>query len=366
MLDDMRRLAPLAATSPRWRRRVVTAVIGVIEARAHIPTSRCSTWSPSSAPRPGSAGVRRSSRRSRRSWPSTGSSSAPVHTFTIGDQNEWFALVLFIVTAVITGQLAADQRARAGEAADRAREADADVRHRPDARRPRPRRGARLVTERLREALGVAAAVVELDGDGASPTDRGRRRSDVRRRGARLARGVDHLVEPEDAASARWIRVVDPRGTGKGRVTSACTPFPSAPTVAASGRSRYAANASPQRGRRPHAARRGGAARERDRTGAPPQRATDAEILRRADELKNALLSAVSHDLRTPLASIIASAGSLRQTDVLWTDAERESSSPTSSRRRAASTASSAICSTCRAWSRARCVRSAAGTTSPR
>jgi two-component system sensor histidine kinase KdpD len=33
----------------------------------------------------------------------------------------------------------------------------------------------------------------------------------------------------------------------------------------------------------------------------------------------------VSHDLRTPLASIIASAGSLRQPDVVWTDAERES-----------------------------------------
>jgi len=40
--------------------------------------------------------------------------------------------------------------------------------------------------------------------------------------------------------------------------------------------------------------------------------------------LKTALLNAVSHDLRTPLASIIASAGSLRQADVQWTDAERE------------------------------------------
>lgn len=54
------------------------------------------------------------------------------------------------------------------------------------------------------------------------------------------------------------------------------------------------------------------------------QQATSAEVLRRADELKTALLGAVSHDLRTPLASIIASAGSLRQTDVDWTPAERE------------------------------------------
>jgi two-component system sensor histidine kinase KdpD len=51
--------------------------------------------------------------------------------------------------------------------------------------------------------------------------------------------------------------------------------------------------------------------------------AAHAEALRQADELKSALLNAVSHDLRTPLASIIASAGSLQQTDVKWTDEER-------------------------------------------
>lgn len=53
------------------------------------------------------------------------------------------------------------------------------------------------------------------------------------------------------------------------------------------------------------------------------QAASHAEALRVADELKSALLNAVSHDLRTPLASIIASAGSLQQTDVQWTDEER-------------------------------------------
>ncbi len=48
-----------------------------------------------------------------------------------------------------------------------------------------------------------------------------------------------------------------------------------------------------------------------------------AEVLQRSDELKSALLSAVSHDLRTPLASIKASATSLLQTDVSWTDDDR-------------------------------------------
>jgi two-component system sensor histidine kinase KdpD len=44
--------------------------------------------------------------------------------------------------------------------------------------------------------------------------------------------------------------------------------------------------------------------------------ATEAEIARRADALKSALLDAVSHDLRTPLASIRAAAGSLADPDV--------------------------------------------------
>ncbi len=49
-----------------------------------------------------------------------------------------------------------------------------------------------------------------------------------------------------------------------------------------------------------------------------------AEVLARSDELKSALLSAVSHDLRTPLASIKASATSLLQQDVTWTDDDRD------------------------------------------
>ena len=48
-----------------------------------------------------------------------------------------------------------------------------------------------------------------------------------------------------------------------------------------------------------------------------------AEILARSDELKSALLSAVSHDLRTPLASIKASATSLLQPGIAWSDEDR-------------------------------------------
>jgi two-component system sensor histidine kinase KdpD len=53
------------------------------------------------------------------------------------------------------------------------------------------------------------------------------------------------------------------------------------------------------------------------------EEATRAAVLARSDELKSALLSAVSHDLRTPLASIKASATSLLQEDVEWTPEDR-------------------------------------------
>jgi two-component system sensor histidine kinase KdpD len=46
--------------------------------------------------------------------------------------------------------------------------------------------------------------------------------------------------------------------------------------------------------------------------------AMEATSLARADELRTAILRAVSHDLRSPLSSIKASVSSLRQTDIEW------------------------------------------------
>src|SRR5215813_5784721 len=36
----------------------------------------------------------------------------PVHQFTVSDPEEWLSLLLFLLTATVTGQLAADQRDR--------------------------------------------------------------------------------------------------------------------------------------------------------------------------------------------------------------------------------------------------------------
>jgi two-component system sensor histidine kinase KdpD len=59
---------------------------------------------------------------------------------------------------------------------------------------------------------------------------------------------------------------------------------------------------------------------EQDRLAAA---ARDAEVARRSDDLKSALLESVSHDLRTPLASIRAAAGSLVDPDVRLAEEDR-------------------------------------------
>jgi len=48
--------------------------------------------------------------------------------------------------------------------------------------------------------------------------------------------------------------------------------------------------------------------------------AREAAIVRRSDELKTALLRAVTHNLRTPLASIKASVSGLRQPGTTYSD----------------------------------------------
>jgi two-component system sensor histidine kinase KdpD len=53
--------------------------------------------------------------------------------------------------------------------------------------------------------------------------------------------------------------------------------------------------------------------------------ASHAEALRQADELKTALMTSISHDLKTPLAGITAAVSSLMDHTVEWTEEDRES-----------------------------------------
>ena len=68
------------------------------------------------------ASLRAAGRRSRACSPSTGSSCRRVHTFTLADSENWFALAVYLATAVVVSELAARARRRAAAAEQRERE----------------------------------------------------------------------------------------------------------------------------------------------------------------------------------------------------------------------------------------------------
>lgn len=259
----------------------------------------------------------------------------PLHAFTIAAPEEWIGLLLFLLTAVVTGQVAAAQRQRAEEAEQRKRDAlilyDV-VRLMSD---PDLDRALRAVAERLYQELRLAGVSIEIaDADGvtaqATVADDGEL-SLFRKRSGVVVETMGEGPPPTGVrrgAPGRWIRIVPPGPPGS-RATSAADRLHVVPVRI---QSRKVGNLL--------LARRAGAPKftsaddrllsavatqlglavERVRL---QREATEAEILRRTDELKTALLNAVSHDLRTPLASIITSAGSLREQDVTWTEEER-------------------------------------------
>jgi two-component system sensor histidine kinase KdpD len=258
----------------------------------------------------------------------------PTHTFTVADPTEWIALLLFLATAVITGQLAASQIRRAEEAKEREREAVVlyDV--------------ARLVTEddlraaltavaeRLRNELGVSGVTIELSagtgfGGVSSSGDMrlARGTAAVTTSPARILHEGSAPTGSQRSGTGRWVSVVPPRSIARARSgsdsyfvipvssnekrvgTITLARDPAGPKFATN-ESRLLSAVAAQLGQ----------ALERERL---RREALENEVLRRSDELKTSLLNAVSHDLRTPLASIVASAGSLRQDDVTWTQEDR-------------------------------------------
>lgn len=243
----------------------------------------------------------------------------------VADPQEWVALLLLLLAAVITGQVAADQRARAREAERREREAvllydvtrlmsDPDLDH-----------ALADVSERVRRELGLAGVAIELD--------HGRRVVSGEEAARQVLRTVDasRAVGPgrsptatEPSGPVRGVRVISPylrRGSLAGPVSVAIVVEDRrVGTLLALARRGEGASSDEDRTLAAVAAQLGSAI-ERERL---RREAAETEVLRQADEAKRALLHSVSHDLRTPLSSIIASATSLRQLDVTWSDAERE------------------------------------------
>jgi two-component system sensor histidine kinase KdpD len=250
----------------------------------------------------------------------------PRLTLVVEDPREWLDLVLFLILAIVVGRLAALGTERAAEASRRAAEATGlfsvgrILATAPDAEAAAP-----LVAERLVAATGLPRVWIIAE---------------QRRGGTRtladtgapaplpVSAFVTNLVRMPGDTPAVWQRAHDPvHGAGAGAGAAGASRGPRVPllrvrmeadgvvvgTIKAVGRpgavepdrsaTRLLALAADQLGL---AIRRDDLRRE----------ATEVEIARQADALKSALLDAVSHDLRTPLASIRAQAGGLIDPDL--------------------------------------------------
>ena len=187
----------------------------------------------------------------------------PKHTFQLSDGANWLALAVYCVTAVVVGFLAARARRRSADAEQRRREATVLADAAADLLRGTPQeRALEKIAEPVAAALGVdALRIVPGPQD---PAD-GERAYPLRDVATVL---VDSELEVDDAVAARLL-----------------------PALGA--------------------------------LFAVQKDALEAEALRRSDTLKTALLRSVSHDLRSPLTAILASAGALANADLTLDDADR-------------------------------------------
>ena len=200
----------------------------------------------------------------------------PVHTFTIEKPDNLLALLLFVTVAVAVSSVVHLAAIRAAQAA-------------------RSREEARLLLALAQTVLGGADTPAAV---------------------------LDHLVrthgghaELQEYVSGRWVRIAA-SGDAPVRAVATRIDVRSDLALAVSGQ---ASPVTP--GLLAGFAAQAAAALDRERL---RTQAAQAEALAEGNRMRTALLAAVSHDLRTPLASIKASVSSLRQTDVAWTESDEE------------------------------------------
>jgi two-component system sensor histidine kinase KdpD len=185
----------------------------------------------------------------------------PTGRFTVADGENWVALVVFLVAAMVASALADAARSRALEADQRRREADLAAEMSRTLLRGEDLGAAlHVAAERLATAFELPSAAIEL-----GPVQADERRLVFALRDG--SRQIGTLVLPAGI----------PEGT-LGRVQERVVPALEALLAAAL---------------------------ERD---ALLNDVVETRALRRSDVLKTALLRAVSHDLRSPLTAIIAAA----------------------------------------------------------
>ena len=199
----------------------------------------------------------------------------PLYTFTLADQKNWFALVVYVVTAIVVGTLASRYRARRAEAEQRERESALLADMAADLLR-----GARLedgigrIEVRTAAVLGVSSVRVAI---GDHP------------------RASAHESPNPLTVEGRTIGML-------------FTPENEEPALAT------------KRRLLPAIASLMGVAIERETLA---REALEAETLRRSDTVKTAVIQAVSHDLRTPLATIEQALDGLESRELELTDADR-------------------------------------------
>ncbi len=259
----------------------------------------------------------------------------PEFTFTVADENQWVALGLLLGTGIVTGQLAASLQERARE--NERREQEATVLY--DVVRlmagPDLAQALMLIAQRLKAQLDLEAVAIVLP---EAPTTQVEAEVGSEKAIAliRNAREQPNSIFSEGAmpqreqrgSPGRWIKLVSPTGTTSPLEGRREGLYKVGVSAGGKAEGHLFLVRNPDKARFTAAENRLlsaiasqlGVAVERARL---REESTEAEVLRRTDELRTALLNAVSHDLRTPLSSIMASAGSLLQTDVQWNEEEK-------------------------------------------
>jgi two-component system sensor histidine kinase KdpD len=248
----------------------------------------------------------------------------PRFTLTVSDSREWLALLLLLVVGTVVAWLASQLRDRARVATARQAEANAlyqvsrvlatraDVHSVvPELERILARESGSLkVAIQLgtggpggRTAEAVGAPLWAAGSRGAL-----RRRADGGAEWVRLHQSV--ITRRADSDVVAWKVPIEVAGGPLGSIWLLRPRAAGSPDAAVT---RLIGVAADQIGQ----------AMEQERLGAE---ARDVEITRQSEAFKSALLDSVSHDLRTPLASIRAAAGTLLDPELELTPSERRAS----------------------------------------